>query len=184
MADRRKIVAEAWRKLTKRERVIAGITLLAVLSALLFQVPYARLVKHVNAHEAKIITVEKDITDLTTQLADLERRAGADPGLSARWDLADKKSVVLFLEDVSSEARRLGVRLVSVHPAQEVDKETYKEVSVNLDLKGRYRELGDYFKSLEKLSKLVSVRKIRMESCPDSSSVCAAQVEAVTYMTK
>jgi Tfp pilus assembly protein PilO len=65
-----------------------------------------------------------------------------------------------------------------------VDKEKYKEVSVSLDLKGRYRELGEYFKSLEKLSKLVSVRRIRMESCPDSSSVCAAQVEAVTYMTK
>jgi hypothetical protein len=183
MADRRTIVTEAWKKLSVRERVIVVVTLLSALSALLLQVPYTLLVKYVNAREAKIVTVEKDIVDLTTQIADLERRGG-DQGLSARWQLADKKSVVLFLEDVSGEARRLGVRLVAVHPAQEVDKETYKEVSVNLDLKGRYRELAEYFKSLEKLSKLVSVRKIRMESCPDSSSVCAAQVEAVTYMTK
>jgi len=184
MADRSTIVAQAWQKLTTRERVIVVITLLGVLSALLFQVPYTLLVKYVNAREVNIIMVEKDIVDLTTQLADLERRAGGGPGLSARWELADKKSVVFFLEDVSGEARRLGVNLVAVHPAQEVDKVTYKEVSVNLDLKGRYRELGEYFKSLEKLSKLVSVRKIRMDSCPGSSSVCAAQVEAVTYMTK
>lgn len=184
MADRRAIVAEAWRKLTTRERVIVFITLLCVLSALLFQVPYTRLVRFVDAREAKIAAVEKDIRDLTTQIDDLTRRAAAGPVISAGWELADQKSVVLFLEDVSGEARRLGVNLVAVHPAQEVDKETYKEVSVNLDLKGRYRELAEYFKSLEKLSKLVSVRKIRMESCPDSSSVCAAQVEAVTYMTK
>jgi Tfp pilus assembly protein PilO len=184
MADRRTVVAAAWQKLTMRERIIVVITLLCVLSALLFQFPYTRLVKFVDTREAKIVAVEKDIMDLTTQIADLTRRAAAGPGISAGWELADQKSVVLFLEDVSGEARRLGVNLVAVHPAQEVDKEKYKEVSVNLDLKGRYRELAEYFKSLEKLSKLVSVRKIRMESCPDSSSVCAAQVEAVTYMTK
>jgi Tfp pilus assembly protein PilO len=184
MAGRSAIVAEAWQKLTTREQAIVFITLLCVLSALLFQFPYTRLVKFVNAREARIAAADKDITDLKTQIADLTRRAAAGPGISAGWELADRKSVVLFLGDVSGEARRVGVNLVAVHPSQEVDKETYKEVSVNLDLKGRYRELGEYFKSLEKLSKLVSVRKIRMESCPDSSSVCAAQVEAVTYMTK
>ncbi len=184
MADRKMIVAEAWQKLTTRERVIVLITLLAVLFALLFQFPYTRLVKLADAREAKIIVVEKDIAELTVQIADLSRRTAADPAISAGWELGDRKSVVLFLEDVSGEARRNGVNLVSVYPAQQVDKEKYSEVSVNLDLKGRYRELADYFKSLEKLSKLVSVRKIRMESCPDSSSVCAAQVEAVTYMAK
>ncbi len=184
MADRKMIVAEAWQKLTTRERVIVLITLLAVLSALLFQFPYTRLVKLADAREARITATEKDITDLTTQIADLTRRAAAGPGISAGWELGDQKSVVFFLEDVSGEARRNGVNLVSVYPARQVDKEKYSEVSVNLDLKGRYRELAGYFKSLEKLSKLVSVRKIRMESCPDSSSVCAAQVEAVTYMAK
>jgi Tfp pilus assembly protein PilO len=184
MADRRTIVAEAWQKLTARERVIVIITLFCVLSALLFQFPYTRLVKLVDAREAKITATEKDITDLTIQIADLTRRAAAGPAISAGWELGDQKSVVLFLEDVSGEARRNGVNLVSVYPAQQVDKEKYNEVSVNLDLKGRYRELAGYFKSLEKLSKLVSVRKIRMESCPDSSSVCAAQVEAVTYVAK
>jgi Tfp pilus assembly protein PilO len=71
-----------------------------------------------------------------------------------------------------------------VHPTQEIDKEKYKEVSMNLDLKGRYRELAAYFKRLESLQRLVSVRKIRIESCPDTASVCAAQVEVVTYMAK
>jgi Tfp pilus assembly protein PilO len=184
MADRLTVVTEAWKKLTTRERVIMIITLLCLLSALLFQVPYTRLVKNVDARAARIAAVEKDIIDISTQIADLTRRAAAGPGISTKWELADQKSVVLFLENVSVEAHRLGVNLVAVHPAQEVDKVTYKEVAVNLDLKGRYRELAEYFKSLERLSKLVSVRKIRMESCPDSASVCAAQVEAVTYMTK
>jgi Tfp pilus assembly protein PilO len=184
MTERSAIVTETWQKLSARERAIVFITLLCVLSALLYQFPYLRLVNSVDACEAKIGLAEKNVLDLKTQIADLARRAAAGPGISAGWELADQKSVVLFLGDVSGEAHRAGVNLVAVHPAQEVDKETYKEVSVNLDLKGRYRELAEYFRSLEKLSKLVSVRKIRMESCPDASSVCAAQVEAVTYMTK
>ena len=116
MADRKTIVAEAWKKLTTRERVIVFVTLLCVLSALLFQFPYTRLVKTVDAREAKIAAAEKDIIDLTTQIADLTRRAAAGPGVSAGWELADQKSVVLFLEDVSGEAHRLGVNLVAVHP--------------------------------------------------------------------
>jgi len=184
MADRRMILAESWQKLSARERGIVLVTLFCILSLILFQYPYARLVKSVDAREAKITAAEKDVSNLTAQIADLTRRAAAGQGIAAGWELADQKSVVHFLEGVSGEARRIGVSLVAVHPAQEVDKETYKEVSMNLDLKGRYRELGEYFKSLENLTRLVSVRKIRMESCPDSSSVCAAQVEAVTYMTK
>jgi Tfp pilus assembly protein PilO len=55
---------------------------------------------------------------------------------------------------------------------------------MNLDLKGRYRELASYFKHLENLSRIVNIRKIRVEACPDTSSACATQLEAVTYMAK
>jgi Tfp pilus assembly protein PilO len=131
-----------------------------------------------------ISALENDVLEESVRTAELQRRASIDVSASAGWDLADQKNVVLFFEDVSGTARRIGVSLVGVHPAQELDKERYKEVSMNLDLKGRYRELGEYFERLESLQKVVNVRKIRIESCPDSSSVCAAQIEAVTFMPK
>jgi hypothetical protein len=184
MAGKSSRAAVYWQKLTKRERIFAAITLFCVLSGLLYQFPYDLLARSVSSVQNGIGDTEKDILDLTAQIAELKRRAAIDMSASAGWELADQKSVVLFLEDVSGAARRMGVSLVAVHPTQELDKEKYKEVSMNLDLKGRYRELGEYFKRLEGLSKLVNVRKIRIESCPDSSSVCAAQVEAVTYMAK
>jgi Tfp pilus assembly protein PilO len=55
---------------------------------------------------------------------------------------------------------------------------------MNLDLKGRYREMAEYFKHLENLSRIVNIRKFRVEACPDSASACATHLEAVTYMTK
>jgi type IV pilus assembly protein PilO len=184
MADISSRITAFWQKITKRERIIVAITLLCVLSGFLYQFPYSMLVRSLNSTRVRISNMEKDILDETAQIIELKRRASIDMSASAGWDLADQKSAVLFLEDVTGTARRMGVSLVSVHPAQEINKEKYKEISMSLDLKGRYRELGEYFKRLEQLSKVVNIRKIRIESCPDSSSVCAAQIEAVTYMAK
>jgi Tfp pilus assembly protein PilO len=176
------------RKLTKRERIIMVITALALAGGLLYLFPYTFLVKSANALRTNIDTTDKEILAISVQIADMKAReadikAGMKSGI-AGWDLADQKGVVLFLEGVSAEARREGVSLLAVHPSQAVDKEKYKEVSMNLDLKGRYRDLAAYFKHLENLSQIVNIRKIRVEACPDSSSACATQLEAVTYMAK
>jgi Tfp pilus assembly protein PilO len=188
MADKGTVLSGYWKRLNMRERLILTFMLLTVLSALLYRLPYAMQEQSVNSLKVSVVGAEREVLDLTAQIADLHNRAaeikaGGPIGSRGR-ELIDQKGVVLFLEDMSGEARRLGVSLVSVHPSQEVDKENYKEVSMSLDLKGRYREIAEYFKRLERLSTIVNLRKIRMESCPDASSVCAVQVEAVTYMAK
>jgi len=176
------------RKLTQREKIILFITALALASAVLYQFPYMIMAKSTNVLKASIDTTDKEILALAVQISDMNARrddikASAEKGITG-WDLVDQKGIVLFLEGVSTEARREGVSLIAVHPAQEVDKEKYKEVSMSLDLKGRYRDLAEYFKHLESLSQIVNIRKVRVEACPDSSSACATQLEAVTYMSK
>jgi Tfp pilus assembly protein PilO len=176
------------RKLTKREQAIISITALALAGALLYQFPYLLLVKSTNNLRTSIETMDKNIVSLSVQIADIKAReadikAGAKSGL-AGWDLTDQKGAVLILEGISAEAKREGVSLLAVHPSQEVDKDKYKEVTMNLDLKGRYRDLAAYFKHLENLSQIVNIRKVRVEACPDSSSACATKLEAVTYMAK
>jgi len=176
------------RKLTKRERIITFVAAFALAAGLLYHYPYTLLVKYADATKTNISNTDKEIVALAVQLADMRAReadikAGARKGI-AGWDLVDQKGVVLFLQDISAEARREGVSLIAVHPSQEVDKDKYKEVSMNLDLKGKYRDLADYFKHLENISQIVNIRKIRVEACPDASSACATQLEAVTYMAK
>jgi len=188
MAVNRMERTPARRKLTNRERGIIFITALVIAGGLLYQFPYSYFVKYVAALKTTIENTEKEILAVTVQITDLKAReadikAGRKSGIGG-WDLADQKGVILVLEGVSSEARRQGVNLVAVHPSKEVDKEKYKEVTMNLDLKGRYRELAAYFKHLENLSQIVSIRKIRVEACPDASSACATQLEAVTYIAK
>jgi Tfp pilus assembly protein PilO len=188
MSDNRIIRAIFRRDLTKRERAIVYLTALTLAGALLYQVPYSFLTRSVDALRAKTAAAEQDVLSLSLQIADIkaheaELRAGVRSGI-AGWDLVDQRGAVMFLDEVTSEAQRQGVSLLAVHPAQEIDKDKYKEVSMNLDLKGRYRELAEYFKYLENLSRIVNIRKFRVEACPDSATSCATQLEAVTYMTK
>ncbi len=179
--------AGRWR-LSKREQLIVAITAFVLAGALLYQIPYLFFQKYTNTLKTNIETANREILALSVQIADMkaretEIRAGSKMGI-AGWDLIDQKGVVLFLEGLSAEAKRKGVNLLSVRPSQEIEKEKYKEISMNLDLKGRYRDLAQYFKQLENLAQIVNIRKIRVEACPDSSVACATQLEAVTYMAK
>lgn len=188
MAEGTTGVLSRWQKRTVRERFLALLTAFAVLSWLLYQFPYALQEQSVNALRAQvkaargeIVSTTKEIADLKALSAEIKTRGSAS---GQGWQLVNPKGVFLFFEDVSGEARRVGVNIVSVYPAQEVDKDRYKEVSMNLDLKARYRELAAYFKGIESLPVVVNIRKIRVESCPDSASTCSAQIEAVTYVEK
>jgi len=188
MSYSRVIKAIFRRDLAKRERVIVFLTVLTLAGALLYQVPYGLLTRSVDALKAKTAVAEQEVITFSLQIADIkaheaELKAGIRSGI-AGWDLVDQRGAIMFLDEVTSEARRQGVSLLAVHPAQEIDKDKYKEVSMNLDLKGRYREMAEYFKHLENLSRIVNIRKFRVEACPDSASACATHLEAVTYMTK
>ncbi|HTG02015.1 MAG TPA: type 4a pilus biogenesis protein PilO [Nitrospirota bacterium] len=171
-------------KLSRRERVLMMATAAALVSALIYLAPF-RALEHATAQERlRLAAAERTVPELSLQLADLKARAEEIKAGAKGWSLVDRKGVILVLEDVSNEARKQGVNILSVHPTQEVEKESHREVALNIDLKGRYRELAAYFKHLENQSRLVSIRKIRVEACPDSSSSCATQLEAVTYLEK
>ncbi len=172
------------RKLSQRERLLVFLTILTLISGLTYRFPYSMAQSRILTLKSNIDATNNSIVDLSAQIADLKVRAANIKAGAQGWQLVDQKGVILVLEDVSAEARRQGVDLVSVHPSPEIVKDDYKEVTVSLDLKGRYRELAEYFKHIENQSRLVNIRKLRVEACPDSSSSCATQLEAVTYMPK
>ena len=184
MAETSFSIKTFYNKLSSRERFLTIVTAAAVLSMLVYYFPFRALERITAKDQKRLDGTQRSIPELELQIADLKARAAEIKAGSKGWKLVDRKGVILVLEDLSNEARKQGVNILSVHPAQEVEKESHREVSLNIDLKGRYRELAAYFEHLENQSRLVSIRKIRVEACPDSSSSCATQLEAVTYLEK
>jgi len=184
MAEYRIITALFRRNYSKREYALMVLVGIALAGALIYQFLYAPFERKIAVMKLELDATTRAMTQLSAEIADLRAHAADIKAGAKGWQLVDQKGVILVLEDVSTEARRQGVSILSVHPSQEIDKDTHKEVSLSLDLKGRYRELAEYFKHLENQPRLVNIRKIRVEACPDSSSACATQLEAVTYLAK
>src|SRR3990172_8663524 len=98
MADKGTVISGYWQRLGTRERFIATVMLLAVLSALIYQVPYDMMVRSVNSLRTGLVEAEKEYLDLTAQIADLNSRAaeikaGGPIALRGR-ELVDQKGVV------------------------------------------------------------------------------------------
>lgn len=176
-----------WRRMARRERILVLIMAAFVLSALLYRFPYTAGERATRGLKAKMEGTEKAVADLSSKLVEIQGRAAEiKAGLAAvaGKELVSDKSMVVVLDEISLEARRTGVNIQSVHPSRELDREQYREVSMHMDLKGRYRQMGEYFKRLESLARIVNIRNVRMEACPDTASVCDVRVEAVAYMAK
>jgi Tfp pilus assembly protein PilO len=171
-------------KFSPRERILMFLVMLTLTGGVLYRFPYTIMENRIASVKADIAAQQQSIVDLSLQIADLKARAADIKAGAQGWQLVDQKGVILVLEDVSAEARKEGVNLIAVHPSQEIEKDNHKEVTMSLDLKGRYRELAEYFKHIEHQARLVNIRKLRVDACPDASSSCATQLEAVTYLAK
>ena len=64
-----------WQRLSKREQVIASVTLVVVLSALFFRFPYTMQLNSIQSLRAEITAAEKGILDLTAQTTELKDKA-------------------------------------------------------------------------------------------------------------
>ena len=180
-------LAQKWRRMIGRERAMVLFLAGFILSALLYRFPYAAGQRATGLLKAQVDETEKAVLDLSAKIVEIRGRAAEiKAGLASvsGKELVSDQGVVVVLDEVSLEARRTGVNILSVHPSRELDREHYREVSMNMDLKGRYRQMGEYFKRLENLARIVNIRNVRMEACPDRASVCAVRVEAVAYMAK
>jgi hypothetical protein len=75
MAGKGTVIIGHWKRLSNRERLILIFTLLTVLSGVLYKIPYAMQVQSMNSLKVRAVGAEREILDLTAQIADLHSRA-------------------------------------------------------------------------------------------------------------
>jgi type II secretory pathway component PulM len=75
MADKGRVLSDYWKRLSMRERLILTFMLLTMLSGVLYKIPYAMQVQSMNSLKVSAVGAEREILDLTAQIADLHSRA-------------------------------------------------------------------------------------------------------------
>ena len=100
---------------------------------------------------------ERELEDLTLQLRQALRQ------------LPDDREIPDLLSRISTIARRIGLEIQRFLPEDERIHEYHAEVPVQLELRGSYHEVAMFFDRLSKLSRIVYVQDITMETPTEAS---------------
>ena len=141
-------------------------------------------IKTGDAHllAARLSEEERALADAQVQSRSLERRAGGD------------QSVARILETLSQQAKDHRLELVAVQPREEEESETrtlqlgpeltLQEIPLQLQLTGRYRQIGEFLGGLIHSPFISSVRELRMRKPEAGSATLQADLVLAVYLAK
>jgi Tfp pilus assembly protein PilO len=182
-------------KLSMRERILFTLTTAAVLFVLIVYllVPMVRSAKDLTAQKVSLKTeIDQGMTGIPRlrNRAEELRQASRAEGVGA---VTSGKSDALFprgsrlsalLEEMTRLARIRQIEIVSVRPEAIEDKGTYLQLTLQIDVQSRFRELADYLLMVENLPRAVVVRDLKVETRTDLSPAVLGHLKTVTYLGK
>lgn len=179
-------------KLSRRERALALLTGLALLG-LFYKVIYLPKARAADELEARLSSTAQEIEMLQAQLP--EARARAERVRRGETTPADELALKMesllggsrlsnVLEEVTRLAHQNRIEFVAVRPDALKDMETHFELSMQIDLKARYRELGGYLQALESLPRAMKVRNLRVDTNADLTPFVMSHLDVVTVLPK
>jgi Tfp pilus assembly protein PilO len=182
-------------KLSTRERVLFILTASAVLFGYLtyFMMPMIRSARDLTVQK---VSLKAEIDRGMAQIPLLRKRAEELYQASTAQDVSAEisgKAGDLFpggsrlsslLEEMTRLARLRQIEFVSIRPDAIEDKGTYFQLTLQIDVQSRFRELGDYLLMLENLPRAVVVKELKVETRADLNPSILAHLKTVTYLGK
>lgn len=78
--------------------------------------------------------------------------------------LPKKKEIPILLRNISDLGKGSGLDFLSFKPGNEVAKEFYAEIPVDISIRGPYHNMGYFLDQVSKLDRVVTVDNIKMSS--------------------
>lgn len=110
-----------------------------------------RQVSEVRAIVANLAAFEKELADLETQLKQALRQ------------LPDSKELPVLLTDISSLGKDAGLEFKLFRPQNEIPREFYAEVPIEIEFSGTYHDIARFFDKVAKLPRIVNVNRMDVQ---------------------
>lgn len=170
-----------WSKLSKRERILFVSTLVALIYSFVFFFFLPRMAERKRLDEQKR-NLQQEISALSSTLPVLMRKAEAagTPEPEPAGLLPDA-SLSSILEELSRLARIKEVQLIELKPSPVEKKEGYEILSVQIKIRSRFFNFGDYISALERLPRPVIIERLKIESTAETSPEVTAELVLHVY---
>lgn len=141
-----------------------------------------------DAKQAVLTKKQQELNEQMVILADLPkfRKETADmksKRQKALEQLPNEKDIDKLLEDISSLAIESGLEILLFKPQQEVKRNFYAEIPVELKLSGGYHDLALFYDKIASLPRIVNVSDLLIEKPQevDGRNILQASCTAKTY---
>lgn len=123
--------------------------------------------------QAKAVNLEK----YRRQLEEMKQSFGA-----MLRQLPNKTEVADLLVDVSQTGLAAGLEFELFDPQDEVPREFYAELPIQIRVFGGYHELGEFISGLAALPRIVTIHNVNMEPRKDGVLVMSATAKTYRYL--
>jgi len=176
---------EAIEKLSRGRRIaIYCATFILFVGAFLW---FSFIPKHDRIHQ-----LNKEVQSLKTRLDTAQRNAAQLETYRKKFAdaeaqlfivskaLPEKQEIPTLLTHISRSGQDSGLEFLLFQPGVEIAREFYAEIPLSLKVAGNYHAVALFFDKISKLSRIVNIKDIKMESTP-SGGTLETSCTAVTY---
>ncbi|BCB95499.1 fimbrial assembly protein PilO [Dissulfurispira thermophila] len=141
-----------------------------------------KLIAEIDKQKSEIQVAQKNAAKLSTLIAENERLKGRL--FELQMQIPEEKEVSGLLKQVSELGIKSGLQIVSWKPkakAVHSSKEVY-EIPVEVEMRGNYHRLGQFFSNITKLSRVVNISNISIKTGVQKQKTATLNV-SFTLMT-
>ena len=169
------------------QKLILGIfLLLIVLFGGYFFVLQPKMIQ-VDSLRGELAKLEAELSQNRALAANLSRFRAEAAQLRARLQAAqerlpNEKEMPGLYRQLTNLAHQTGLTVVLFQPKEIKQEDVYAEVPITLSAETGYHQLGTFFERMSRLSRLVSMKEMKLQGTEKGPSSIRADVTLATYL--
>lgn len=117
--------------------------------------------------EAQQMQVQRKLNEVRSIAANLEKFEAEIADLEKRFKVAlrqlpNGKELPVLLTDISSLGKNAGLEVKAFRPQEEIRRDFYAEVPINIEFVGRYHDIAGFFDEVSRLPRIVNIGRLEM----------------------
>lgn len=146
--------------------------------------------------ESQIADLKNEIhglkADLPLRQKEVEQAGVQQVPVTARTSLAAQTQIQLsrrarlssLVDELMRVAKEDDIEILSIKPGEPRDHDGYMELPITMDVRARFRSLGEYLQQVQHLQQVVLVGRICVERSVVDQAGLTVQMETVSFMGK
>ena len=177
-----------YQTLDKKVKLLALAALFLVPLALFYFLLYSPKTAEQERLNGEISKVEDEIRKAEAAVRNLAKHQAELEETQRKFDktvvmLPKTQEIPDLLRNISDLGKTTGLEFISFVPAQEIQKDFYAEIPINITLLGPYHNVGGFLDKVSKLDRIVTVNNIQMAQPKEEGSeiLLTSSCQLVTY---